>query len=93
MVHVTDASQNPIVASKLLDSSTADEYINETAEEYKKLAKDYESSKSPLLSLAAARERGEENRLVGPAPEPATPIGEPVIVDFHLKDLIPQAWR
>ena len=101
VVHVTDASQNPIVASKLLDSSTADEYINETAEEYKKLAKDYESSKSPLLSLAAARERGEENRLVGPAPEPATPIGEPVIVDFHLKDLIPlinwkmffHAWR
>ena len=101
VIHVTDASQNPLVAGKLLDSVKAPEYVRSTAEEYARLVREYESSKSPLLSLSEARSSGEANRLQGVAQKPATPIGESVVVDFRLEDLIPlvnwkmffHAWR
>jgi 5-methyltetrahydrofolate--homocysteine methyltransferase len=57
VVHATDASQNPIVASKLLNNATKNQYINELNEEYERLRNLYKSSqtKESLLSLHEAR--------------------------------------
>jgi 5-methyltetrahydrofolate--homocysteine methyltransferase len=58
VVHATDASQNPIVASKLLNSATRNQYINELNEEYERLRNLHNSTrtKESLLSPDEARQ-------------------------------------
>jgi 5-methyltetrahydrofolate--homocysteine methyltransferase len=56
VIHVTDASQNPLVASKLLNPATRDAYVRELNEEYEQLRRSTEQKKSnALLSLSEAR--------------------------------------
>jgi 5-methyltetrahydrofolate--homocysteine methyltransferase len=57
VIHVVDASQNPIIASRLSNPVTRDEYINELNKEYECL-RNMQSSvvTKPLLSLEEARE-------------------------------------
>ncbi len=101
VVHVSDASQNPLVAGKLLDAENSSAFIKATSEEYIRLAQDYAASKSSVVPIAEARERGKKNKLSGVAPKPVIPIGETVIVDLPLVELVPlinwkmffHAWR
>jgi 5-methyltetrahydrofolate--homocysteine methyltransferase len=58
VVHVGDASQNPIAAAKLLNPDTRDVYIAEIAAEYKELRDNFNHSKLPLASLDKARANG-----------------------------------
>ena len=59
VIHVVDASQNPIIAAKLLNPDTRDKYINELNDDYELLrnqqAVSVESSRQ--LSLEEARRR------------------------------------
>jgi 5-methyltetrahydrofolate--homocysteine methyltransferase len=59
VIHVVDASQNPIIATKLLNSETREKYIIELNDDYKRLRdKQSESSATTeLLSLEEARKR------------------------------------
>ena len=59
VIHVVDASQNPLIAAKLLNPTTRDAYVDSLTEEYERLrrAKSGREPK-PILPFAEARERG-----------------------------------
>ena len=59
VIHVVDASQNPLIAAKLLNPATRDAYVDSLTEEYERLrrAKSGREPK-PILPYAEARERG-----------------------------------
>ena len=59
VIHVVDASQNPIIAAKLLNPDTRDKYINELNDDYERLRNQQSTSvvTSELLSLEEARKR------------------------------------
>lgn len=55
VIHVLDASQNPLIASKLLHPETRDIYIDSLNREYESLRAGMEHKKEKLVSLATAR--------------------------------------
>lgn len=55
IIHVVDASQNPLIAAKLLNPSTKDNYIRELNDEYERLREVTKENNKPLLSLEEAR--------------------------------------
>jgi 5-methyltetrahydrofolate--homocysteine methyltransferase len=61
VIHVTDASQNPLVAARLLNPATRAAYVRELNEEYESLRRTAATQKKTapqaLLSLAEARAR------------------------------------
>lgn len=59
VIHVVDASQNPLIAAKLLNPTTRDAYVDSLTEEYERLrrAKSGREPK-PILPYAETRERG-----------------------------------
>lgn len=52
---VKDASQNPILAARLLNPLTHDELVRETNERYARLREEYRAKQQQLASLAEAR--------------------------------------
>lgn len=88
VVHVGDASQNPLVAAKLLNKSTRDEFVNSLDSEYTRLRKDFRKGAS-LLSLAEARRRG---KIAGGGYVPVLPaagVGQPLVMDIKPEDVFP----
>ena len=55
VIHATDASQNPIIASKLLNAATREAYIQQIAAEYDALRDCHSKGKPNLLPLSEAR--------------------------------------
>lgn len=101
VVHVTDASQNPLVIAKLLDPDVSDSFSQNIHDEYERLADNYISSRQTFISLKEAREKGENNRLKGTAPHPVSEIGKPMYEEIGVEALLPlinwkmlfHAWR
>lgn len=56
VIHVLDASQNPLIAAKLLDPDTRDAYVQQLNQEYEMLRESFRGKKETLLPLAAARQ-------------------------------------
>jgi len=71
VIHVVDASQNPIIAAKLLNPDTRDKYINELNADYIRLrnVKSESAGKQTLLSLEEARSRHLQTSYKTPAPK------------------------
>lgn len=55
VIHVSDASQNPLIAAKLLHPQTRDQYIRELDEEYETLRATMREKKEEWVSLDFAR--------------------------------------
>lgn len=55
VIHVLDASQNPLIAAKLLNPATRDAYIDELHKEYDRLRESMERKKEVLIPLSEAR--------------------------------------
>ncbi|MDR2810931.1 MAG: methionine synthase [Tannerellaceae bacterium] len=55
VIHVTDASQAPLVAAKLLNPDTRKDFIDELNREYKRLCRSLETKQEELVSLTYAR--------------------------------------
>lgn len=55
VIHVVDASQNPLIAAKLLNPGTKDAYIRELNADYERLRNISAENNKPLLSLSEAR--------------------------------------
>ena len=55
VIHVVDASQNPLIAAKLLNPATKEAYLNELNAEYERLRGISTENNKPLLSLNEAR--------------------------------------
>ena len=55
VIHVLDASQNPLIAAKLLNPATRDSYIAQLDLEYQALRESLQTKKSDLVTLDEAR--------------------------------------
>ncbi len=89
VVHVTDAAQNPIVASKLLNPISRIEFLNELEDDYQRIRDNYNARSSDTISLAEARSRCEKIdwRSYEP-PYPALSLGEAIVIDLKLTELV-----
>ena len=66
IIHAADASQNPVIAAKLLDPETRQRFINELNEEYELLRK---PSSTALFPLDEARRRRFQKTFKTPIPK------------------------
>lgn len=55
VIHAADASQNPLIISKLLNNDTRNKFILELAEEYEQIRREHSDKNSTLLTLVDAR--------------------------------------
>ncbi len=88
VVHMRDAAQNPIVASKLLDSSEKSDFIVALKAEQKSLRDSYANKDRKVLTLDEARLRGKENVNVDyVSPQPSCGVGNMIIKQFSIGEL------
>lgn len=55
VIHAVDASQNPIIAAKLLNNALRQDFLNEISSEYEEIRASHSGEKSKLLPLSQAR--------------------------------------
>ena len=73
VIHVVDASQNPIIAAKLLNKETREKYISELNDDYERL-RDKQSAAAESTTLLALEEaRGRRLKTSCSTPAPKTP--------------------
>ncbi|WP_289300206.1 methionine synthase, partial [Duncaniella freteri] len=91
VIHVPDAAQNPLLASRLLNPSTRETYIRELKENARLLRTDMEQrSAHPLVPLAEARLR--PACVAAPSAMPACRGRR--VVDIPVEELVPLVnWR
>lgn len=65
VIHAADASQNPLIAARLLNPTEREGYISSLMEEYSRLREDYERQTTPLAPLAHARECRYKTKVTG----------------------------
>lgn len=86
VIHVRDASQNPVLAARLLDDNNA-EYIKTIRSGQELLRKKYSEESSGLLSLKEARARGVRNKVETSAPAPSCGTESIFVEQFSVSDL------
>ena len=101
VIHVSDASQNPLVAAKLLNPATHDAYVADLKQEYQALRETMEDQQAELVSLQEAR--NQSIQLDWSAYQPVVPhqLGVHVLPSIPLQEIIPyihwtfffQAWK
>ncbi|MDE6443536.1 MAG: methionine synthase, partial [Muribaculaceae bacterium] len=100
VVHATDAAQNPLVASRLLNPATSAEYISSIRKEYVDIRAAYAGKSEGTVSITEAREKTALKDVTS-SPAPEMSLSETVVVDIPLKAIIPfinwkmffHAWR
>ena len=93
VIHVPDASQNPLIAARLLNPATRDSYIAALKEEYAVLREREHSRSLPKIPLAEARKRSVRSSL-----PPHTPVRPAVegrsVLEIPVRELLPYInWR
>lgn len=89
VIHVLDASQNPLIASKLLNPDTRDAYIMELEQEQEALRASLGQKKEVLVSLSEARKHPIEINWTGYTPVVPARMGVHVIPYIPLEEVIP----
>ena len=88
VIHVPDASQNPLIAARLLNPETCGDYIAELREQYEALRERERLRTAPAVSLAEARRRSVRNSL-----KPYTPVRPAVmgrtVLDIPVAEVVP----
>lgn len=88
VIHVPDASQNPLIAARLLNPETCGDYIAELREQYEALRERERLRTAPTVSLAEARRRSVRNSL-----KPYTPVRPAVmgrtVLDIPVAEVVP----
>ena len=89
VIHVSDASQNPLIAAKLLNPSTRDAYVSELNAEYASLREAMEAGQVELVPLEEAR--AHRIQLDWAAYQPVQPkqMGVQVIPYIPIEEVIP----
>ncbi|MDE6368628.1 MAG: hypothetical protein K2K94_05260 [Muribaculaceae bacterium] len=59
VIHALDASQNPIIAAKLLNNASRQDYINAITTEYEDIRASHNNSNSKIIPLIEARQHKE----------------------------------
>ena len=89
VIHVLDASQNPLIAAKLLNPDTRDAYIRELEQEQEALRASLGQKKEVLISLSEARKHPIEIDWTGYIPVVPARMGVHVIPYIPLEEVIP----
>lgn len=91
VVHMKDASQNPVVASTLLNPSERGKFLHTLNEEYSRLRSEYESNNAIAVSIEEVRKcAAAENRHSGIVPKvPVCGVGNIVIRNFTIEEILP----
>ncbi len=88
VVHVTDAAQNPIVASKLLNPEQKGDFVTTLEREYEELREGYGNKRVEIVPLAEARRNGMKIDWEGyRAPQPTVGLGNAVVLDTDLGEV------
>lgn len=88
VVHMKDASQNPIVAAQLLDDSEKTSFISDLKRSQQELRESYSSDDGKLVSLEEAR-RNASYASAYVAPVPVYGEGKLIVRNFTVKELKP----
>ena len=89
VIHVLDASQNPLIAAKLLNPDTRDAYIAQLNSEYEALRASMNKKKEILVPLAEARMNRPEIDWASYSPVVPARNGVQVIPYIPLEEIIP----
>ena len=89
VIHVLDASQNPLIAAKLLNPDTRDVYIAQLNSEYEALRASMNKKKEILVPLAEARTNRPEIDWASYSPVVPARSGVQVIPYIPLEEIIP----
>lgn len=88
VIHVTDAAQNPLVASKLLNPVSRIEFLNELEKDYRNIRDSFLDKSVELVPIEVARKNRLNLDWTGyKAPTPSLPLGKPLVFDIDLKDV------
>ncbi len=88
VIHVTDAAQNPLVASKLLNPVSRIEFLNDLEKDYNKIRNNFVDKSVELVPLEVARGKRLVLDWTGYVPpKPALPLGEPLVLDIDLREV------
>lgn len=102
VVHALDASQNPVIASRLLNPVTRKEYLESLSQEYETIRDGYNRNEIKTVPLELAREKGESLHRHDTKPvKPAEDLGKEIEVDLDIAEIAPfinwkmffHAWR
>lgn len=101
VIHLLDASQNPLVAAKLLNPDTREEYTESIKKEYETLRASLQDKKEELIPLSEARSLPQKIDWSAYNPVKPNQMGVHVIPAIPLEDIIPyvhwnfffSAWR
>lgn len=101
VIHVLDASQNPLIAAKLLNPNTHDAYVQQLRDEQAALRASMDKKKEVLVSLAEARAHAPAIDWASYSPIVPARLGVQVIPYVPLEEIIPyihwtfffSAWR
>lgn len=88
VVHMKDASQNPLVAAQLLDADGKNYFISTLIHDQQELRESYSSKEERLASLEEARS---QKSFVSDykAPEPVCGVGKIIVKHFSVSELEP----
>lgn len=89
VLHVKDASQNPIVAAALLDPVEKPDFLRRMRAEQAHMRMEYASESESLVSLVEARLRGATGRVTSPSPAPASVLGDVIVLPVSISEVRP----
>lgn len=89
IIHVLDASQNPLVAARMLNPDTRDAYVENLNREYEVLRASMNKKKEVLVPLAEARANGPKIDWASYTPVVPAQKGIQVIPHIPLEEIIP----
>ncbi len=89
VIHVKDASQNPLVAASLLDVDSVHDFVKELKHRQEELRREYSEESAGLLPLAEARLRGKRYKVSSPSPAPSCACGDIIVRSFSISELEP----
>lgn len=89
VLHVKDASQNPIIASKLLDDADGREYVKSIRDEQAKLRFRHNAEERGIVPLDKARSLGRKTRISKSSPAPACGVDNIIRLNFSIDELRP----
>lgn len=89
VIHVLDASQNPLVAAKMLNPDTHDAYVEQLYQEYEALRASMAKKKDVLVPLAEARTKHPVIDWSAYSPVVPAQSGVQVIPHIPLEEIIP----
>lgn len=89
VIHVLDASQNPLIASRLLNPTTHDAYIAELNTEYEALRASLLDKKEELVSLSEARSNPQQIDWAAYTPVKPNQMGVHILPHIPLEEIVP----